>query len=94
MSLTARLGIQGEEHGLFVAVLVTADIVPKPAFHAAALIVVGSAAFFLKVAAGLKAIDIEVTDIRADLIKLFDEFFVLRHRLWFLLRIIKIRVWF
>ena len=44
-------GIQGEEHGLFVAVLVIADIVRKPAFHAAALIVVGSERLFMPPAA-------------------------------------------
>ena len=74
-------GVQGEKYGLFMAALVKADVVSKPALHAAALIVIGSAALFPEILTGLEAVDVEIPDIRADLVKLSDEFFVLGHGL-------------
>ena len=40
-----------------MAVLVGADVVGKPAFHAAAVVVIGSAAFLMKKLPGLEALD-------------------------------------
>ena len=67
-----------------MAVLVGADVVGKLAFHAAAVIVIGTAAFFMKILPGLEAVDIEIPDIGSDLVKLPDEFFVFGHVLFLL----------
>ena len=72
-------GIQGEKYGFFVAVLVCAYVVGEPAFHAAALVVISPAAFFVKVFPGFEAVNIEVTDIRTYFIKFLNELFIFRH---------------
>lgn len=65
-------GIQGEKDGLFMPLGTGAYVIGKPAFYAAALVVIGSAAFFLVIFPCLKTVDIKVTDICPYLVKLFD----------------------
>lgn len=72
-------GIQGEKYGLFMAVLVCAYVVGKPAFHAAAMVVIGSGAFFPEIFPGLESINIEVPDVGANFFKSLNQFFVFGH---------------
>ena len=72
-------GIQREENLFFVAAPVLAYVIGKPAFHAAALVIISSAALLAKVFPGLEAVDIKVADIRADPVKMLDQFVVFGH---------------
>ena len=59
-----------------MAVSACAYVIGKPAFDAAAVVVVSPPAFFLEILPGLKPVDIEITDIRPYLAKLPDQFFI------------------
>ena len=62
-----------------MAVLVSTYVVGEPTFYATAVIIIGSAAFFIKIITSFGAIDVEITDVRAYFFKLSNEFFVFGH---------------
>ena len=78
-TFTSTAGIEGEKDGLFMAFQAGAYVIREPAFYAAALVVIGSAAFFLVIFPCLKAVDVKVPDISSYFIKLSNQFFVFGH---------------
>ena len=71
--------VDGDEDVLPLGGADEAHVIPQPALHAAALVVVGAGALAVEVIAALEAVDIEVPHIGADALEVFDELVVGGH---------------
>ena len=68
--------VNGQIDTLSTAVLRKGNIVSHPAFHPAPLIVIAPGAFFGKITAELESVDIEILQVGADSLEVFDQFVV------------------
>ena len=71
--------VDGDEDVLPLGGADKAHVVPQPALHAAALVVIGAGALGLIPVAALEAVHVEIPHIGADALEVFDEFVVGRH---------------
>ena len=71
--------VDGDEDVLPLGGADEAHVIPQPALHAAALVVIGARALAVEVIAALEAVDIEVPHIGADALEVFDQLVVGGH---------------
>jgi hypothetical protein len=68
--------IDGDENVFTFRSAHEAHMIPKPAFQAAPLVIIGTLAFLLIIVTAFETVNIEITHIRSDFLKVFDKFAV------------------
>ena len=71
--------INGDEYVFTLRSAYEAHMIPQPAFQTSPLIIIGSGTLRLIIVTAFETINIEITHICSDFLKVFDEFTVRRH---------------